>query len=153
MMTTNSFVQNAPPPSDPVAPTFIKVPSIDECAATVVLLHGLGDTPAGFLRLARNLRSKTDQLNHVQFIVPAAPVWFLSATGQAIPACFDIYSFDLPLAIPGPGEEDEDGIRQSIASLDALLAELIATGADPNRRIFARYEESQTFVPPIMTDH
>lgn len=54
------------------APTFVTLPpTADECSATVVLLHGLGDTPQGILRLARMLRSRGG-LNHVQFVVPVA---------------------------------------------------------------------------------
>lgn len=46
---------------------------------------------------------------------------------------FDIRIFDFPLTIPPPGEEDEAGILKSIASIDALLTEIIQSGVDPSR--------------------
>ncbi|KAJ6501504.1 lysophospholipase I [Mycena vitilis] len=136
MATDSSALQSAVPS----APTFVKVPSIDECSATVLLLHGLGDTSQGMLRLTRTLRTNSE-LNHVQFILPAAPLRVLTATSQLTSAWFDMFSLDLPVAIPGPGEEDEDGLRQSMSSLEALLAGLIATGIDPSRVVFGGFSQ------------
>ncbi|KAJ7171873.1 Phospholipase/Carboxylesterase-domain-containing protein [Mycena crocata] len=121
---------------------FVTVASIDNCSATVILLYGLGDTPQGFLRVVRKLRDEP-VLSHVQYILPAASARLLSAhsSRRATPAWFDLSSFQLPVAIPGPGEEDEDGILQSVASLDALLAELIATGVDPSRIVLGGFSQ------------
>ncbi|KAJ7858738.1 Phospholipase/carboxylesterase/thioesterase [Mycena leptocephala] len=69
-----------------------------------------------------------------EWILPAAPV--ISVTGnmrKQMPSWFDIYSFDFPLTIPPPGAEDEAGILHSIASIDALLTEIVASGVDPSR--------------------
>jgi predicted esterase len=52
---------------------------------------------------------------------------------KQMPSWFDIYSFDFPLTIPPPGAEDEAGILHSIASIDALLTEIVASGVDPSR--------------------
>jgi predicted esterase len=57
------------------------------------------------------------------------------------PAWFDMYSFDMPLTIPEPGEEDEAGINQSIASLDALLAGLVVRGVDPSRLVLGGFSQ------------
>ncbi|KAJ6519287.1 lysophospholipase I [Mycena sanguinolenta] len=137
-MDTN---ESAPQDTQPSAPPFITFPSTNEgCSATVVLLHGLGDTPQGILRLARLLRSRPG-LNHIRFIVPAAPLRRLSATGQVTTAWFDIYSFELLLDTSAPGKDDEDGMRQSIACLDALLSDLVASGVDPRRMIMGGFSQ------------
>jgi predicted esterase len=52
-----------------------------------------------------------------------------------------MYSFDIPLTIPEPGEEDEVGMSQSIACLDALLAELVAGGVDPSRLVLGGFSQ------------
>lgn len=71
----------------------------------------------------------------------ARPARVLTATMLSTPAWFDIYSFDYPLTIPEPGEEDEAGISQSIASLDALLAGLVAGGVDPSRLVLGGFSQ------------
>ncbi|KAF7316476.1 Delta-sterol C-methyltransferase [Mycena indigotica] len=51
-----------------------------------------------------------------------------------MPAWFDLYTYDLPVTPPPAGEEDEEGIRQSIMALDTLLTDTIAeSGVDPSR--------------------
>ncbi|KAJ7666040.1 lysophospholipase I [Mycena polygramma] len=113
------------PPTDP-NPT---------SSAVVIFLHGLGDTPQGFLPLDIVNTVRLDPaLGHVKWILPAAPV--MPVTGnmkKQMPSWFDIYTFDFPLSIPAPGDEDEAGILRSIASIDALLTEVVASGVAPSR--------------------
>ncbi|KAJ7204791.1 lysophospholipase I, partial [Mycena pura] len=83
--------------------------------------------------VASTLRSDP-ALAHVKWILPASPVRPVTANmNSPMPVWFDIYSFDLPIDIPPPHEEDEAGILQSIASLDALLSTVVASGIDPGR--------------------
>ncbi|KAJ7064708.1 lysophospholipase I [Mycena amicta] len=73
-------------------------------------------------------------MSHVKCILPAAPTRSITGNmGVRMPAWFDIFTFNFPLEVPPVGEEDEDGIVQSIASLDALLATIVASGIDPSR--------------------
>ncbi|KAK7064715.1 Phospholipase/Carboxylesterase-domain-containing protein [Favolaschia claudopus] len=121
-------------------PKFEKLTSIDSCTATIVLLHGLGDTPQGILRLARLLRSRPG-LNHVQFIVPAAPLRRLTATGHTTTAWFDIRSFAFNTDGTTAIQEDEEGMRQSVDSLDALLSGLRDSGIDPSRTVLGGFSQ------------
>ncbi|KAJ7226058.1 lysophospholipase I [Mycena pura] len=91
------------------------------------------------LPIARKLRS---YLHHVQFILPAAPVRILSANEQQTTAWFDLNSFNLSVETPGEEVEDEEGILQSMASLDTLLSELeAAAGLDPSRIILGGFSQ------------
>jgi hypothetical protein len=49
----------------------VQLDALRQSCRLIITLQGLGDAPEGFLRLARQLRSKPG-LNHVQFILPAA---------------------------------------------------------------------------------
>lgn len=84
-------------------------------------------------------------LSHAVFCVYpyclARPVRRLSATGQETTAWFDLYSFDLLLDTSTPGQEDEDGIRRSIASLDVLLSEVVGSGVDPSRVVLGGFSQ------------
>ncbi|KAJ6627952.1 lysophospholipase I [Mycena sp. CBHHK59/15] len=116
-----------------------------------VMSQGLGDTIQGFSPVANLLRSDP-ALNHVQFIIPQAydrtclhhfftlnliirrPLRKVTGNSKRVmPAWFDVYSFELPLGIPSPGDEDEDGMLHTIASIDALLTKLVESGVDPSR--------------------
>jgi len=131
---------------DPIQlPKVLEVPSITNSSAVVVFLHGLGDTPRGIpLDIVNNIRSSPEAsaLSHVEWILPAAPV--ISVTGnmqRRMPAWFDIRIFNFPLTIPPPGEEDEASILRSIASIDALLAEIVASGVDPGRIVLGGFSQ------------
>jgi len=120
------------------APAFFTLPSIDTCSATVILLHALGDNPQRMLPIARKLRS---YMHHVQFILPAAPARIVSANEQQTTAWFDLKSFNVSVEIPGE-EHDEEGILQSMASLDTLLSELeAAAGLDPSRTVLGGFSQ------------
>lgn len=60
---------------------------------------------------------------------------------RTMPSWFDIYSFELPVRIPVPGEEDEAGMLRSIASIDALLTEIVASGIDPSRIVLGGFSQ------------
>ncbi|KAJ6514568.1 lysophospholipase I [Mycena vulgaris] len=116
-------------------PSFIELPidSNTSSSAVVVFLHGLGDTSQGILPFANAIRSDPG-LAHTKWILPQAPL--LAVTGnmkRIVPSWFDIYSFELPVRVPKPGEEDEAGMLNSIASIDQLLTEIVASGVDPSR--------------------
>ncbi|KAF8186892.1 Phospholipase/carboxylesterase/thioesterase [Mycena galopus ATCC 62051] len=140
----------------------VEIPPIESnsgCSAKIclsILPHGLGDTPKGIpLEVVHTLRSNPAfGLGQVKWILPAAPV--ISVTGnmqKRMPSWFDIKIFDFPLEIPPPGEEDEAGILQSIASIDAVLKEIIASGVDPGRIVLGGISQgaAMTILTGLMT--
>ncbi|PWO00969.1 Phospholipase/carboxylesterase [Tilletiopsis washingtonensis] len=84
--------------------------------ASVIFAHGLGDSGAGWLDVARMLQQRP-KLAHVRFILPNAPVLPITLNGgMPMPAWFDISSLE-DLA----GTEDAAGMRKSADALMALV--------------------------------
>jgi predicted esterase len=48
------------------------VPPLNKHTATVIFMHGLGDTGHGWLSAVQNFRRR-EKLSHVKFILPHAP--------------------------------------------------------------------------------
>ncbi|KAJ7108647.1 lysophospholipase I [Mycena epipterygia] len=122
-------------------PAFVELPIDSGFSAVVVFLHGLGDTPQGITPIANAIRSDPG-LSQVKWMLPQAPL--LAVTGnmnRVMPSWFDIYSFELSTRIPVPGEEDEAGMLRSIASIDALLTEIVASGIDPSRIVLGGFSQ------------
>ncbi|KAJ7269727.1 Phospholipase/carboxylesterase [Mycena rebaudengoi] len=95
----------------------------------------------GLSQSANVLRSKSS-LSHVQFVLPQAPLRSITASmGFVMPAWFDMFSFNLPTGNFVPGEEDEEGMMQSIASLDELLNQLVASGVEPSRIVLGGFSQ------------
>ncbi|KAJ7827041.1 lysophospholipase I [Mycena olivaceomarginata] len=124
---------------DPVHPPSVleklEIPPIEsnfDSPTVVVFLHGLGDGPGGIpLEVVDAIRVLG--LGQVRWVLPAAPVMPVTGNMQKrMSSWFDIRIFDF-LTIPPPGEEDEAGILKSIASIDALLTEIVESGVDPSR--------------------
>lgn len=58
----------------------------DGHTATVVWLHGLGDTPAGWFPACREMHAKLKAKGHsVKFVLPEAPVQPVSCNGGYVP--------------------------------------------------------------------
>ncbi|KAJ7100110.1 Phospholipase/carboxylesterase/thioesterase [Mycena belliarum] len=125
-------------------PPFLELPAAPDSnsSAVIVFLHGLGDTSEGILPIAKSVRSKAG-LNHTKWILPQAPR--IPVTGnmhsRPMPSWFDIYSFELPVRVPLPGEEDEAGMLRSIASIDELLSEIVESGVDPSRIVLGGFSQ------------
>ncbi|KAJ7468002.1 lysophospholipase I [Mycena latifolia] len=123
-------------------PSFLELlASGSSSSAVVVFLHGLGDTSQGILPIANSIRSDSG-LDHTKWILPQAPA--ITVTGNMhtrMPSWFDIYSFELPVRVPAPGEEDEAGMLHSIASIDELLTEIVASGVDPSRIVLGGFSQ------------
>lgn len=52
-----------------------------------------------------------------------------------------MYDFELALRIPKKGEEDEEGMLHSVACIDALLSEIVASGVDPSRIVLGGFSQ------------
>ncbi|KDN52905.1 hypothetical protein K437DRAFT_253516 [Tilletiaria anomala UBC 951] len=93
------------PPASGAAPT-----------ASVIFAHGLGDSGAGWIDVARML-SERPRLRHVRFVLPNAPVQPVTLNmGMKMPSWFDITSLeDVSHA------EDEAGLLRSSEAIKALV--------------------------------
>ncbi|KAJ7185735.1 Phospholipase/carboxylesterase [Mycena filopes] len=125
-------------------PSVVELPPIESTpnSPVVIFLHGLGDTPQGYPLSVANTLRRDPALAHVKWILPAAPVLAVTANGKArMPAWFDIFTFNLSTGIPSAGEEDEAGFTRSMASIEALLTEVVASGVDPGRIVLAGFSQ------------
>lgn len=105
----------------------------DPCA-TVLLMHGLGADGNDFVPIAQEL--DLSAVGPVRFVFPNAPVIPVTINGgYAMPAWYDILGADLAR------REDEAGLRQSQASIEALLAREKARGIPANRIVVAGFSQ------------
>ncbi|KAF9898401.1 hypothetical protein BX616_004078 [Lobosporangium transversale] len=96
--------------------------------ATVIFLHGYGDTGAGWAPFGEQW---SKQLPHVKFIFPTAPAIPITIQGgKLIPAWFDVI-----VATASGRKQDEAGLIRSQQSLMQLIRDEIAQTNIPADRI------------------
>ena len=111
----------------------ITIPATAKHTATVIFLHGLGDSGAGWAPVAR-LLSRNPNLQHIKWVLPHAPVQRVTLNmGMSMPSWFDIatLTFNNPAGdasaaaaagIRGDRLEDQDGILNSAMAVGRLIA-------------------------------
>ena len=105
-----------------------------EHKATVIWLHGLGDSGEGFAPIAPHL-ALPDELD-VKFLFPHAPIQAVTINnGMEMRAWYDIKSLDLDK------RADAKGVQQSAQRISALIDEQIAAGIAPNKIILAGFSQ------------
>lgn len=104
-------------------------------AWTILWLHGLGADGNDFAPIVPELvRPRWPAL---RFIFPHAPVRPITINGgMAMRGWYDITSLDF-----ASRQEDEDGIRASIAEVEALIAAEGARGVPPERIVLAGFSQ------------
>ncbi|KAF8800237.1 Phospholipase/carboxylesterase [Phlegmacium glaucopus] len=98
--------------------------------ATVIFLHGLGDSGDALRKLIGPcLKWRTSEgLDHIKFIFPSAPLMVVTGFGKSIiPSWFDCYSFDIP-----DRAEDEKGLYNAVKWVNEFIS----------------IEETQHHIPP-----
>uniref|UniRef100_A0A0P4WH48 palmitoyl-protein hydrolase n=1 Tax=Scylla olivacea TaxID=85551 RepID=A0A0P4WH48_SCYOL len=92
--------------------------------ATVIFLHGLGDTGHGWASAMAAIGSP-----HIKFICPTAQVMAVTLNaGFRMPSWFDLKSLDVD------GPEDSSGIKRARDSIHTLIEEEVRAGI-PHERI------------------
>ncbi|CAK5275264.1 unnamed protein product [Mycena citricolor] len=111
----------------------IVVPALQKHTATVIFVHGLGDSGNGWKPVADMLKS---QLPQVKWILPHSPSMAVTANmGMSMPSWFDIYSFDFNT------EEDESGMLKTVHSLSKLITEEVDAGIPANRIVLGGFSQ------------
>lgn len=106
----------------------------DIASATVLIMHGLGADGNDFLPIAEQLN--LGSVGAVRFLFPNAPVMPVTLNGgYPMPAWYDILGNDLVR------REDERGIRQSQASIAALIAREKTRGVPSHRVVIAGFSQ------------
>lgn len=99
--------------------------------ATVIFLHGLGDTGDGWLQLFSEICS-----HHIKVLCPNAPIAPVSLNmGMQMPSWFDIKSLSFD------AEEDEQGIVNSSNNLKKYINEEVKNGIPHNRIVIGGFSQ------------
>lgn len=113
---------------------FVEYPAKGEHKATIIWLHGLGDSGDGFLPVASQL-ALPDELG-LRFVFPHAPVQPVTINGgMAMRSWYDIKSMDLDK------RADETGVRESAAKVAQLIDQELASGIPADKIILAGFSQ------------
>jgi len=103
-------------------------------SATLIILHGLGADGNDFVPIAQEL--DLEALGPVRFVFPHAPVIPVTINGgYRMRAWYDILGSEMQ------GREDEAGLRQSLASVEALLVREEERGIASDRIVLAGFSQ------------
>jgi len=99
--------------------------------ATVIFLHGLGDTGRGWASEMASLR-----LPHVKIICPTAPTMPVTLNaGYRMPSWFDLASLDVD------AKEDSPGIKAARDNIHKLIAEEAKLGVPSSRVVVGGFSQ------------
>jgi len=113
---------------------FASVAARAKHTATVIFVHGLGDTGHGWAPVAE-MFSHDPALSHVKWILPHAPIMSVTANmGMRMPSWFDIVSFDFK-------DEDEPGILKTSHSLNQLISAEVDAGIPADRIVLGGFSQ------------
>ncbi|EKX45995.1 hypothetical protein GUITHDRAFT_57831, partial [Guillardia theta CCMP2712] len=107
-------------------------PKGEQHTATVIFMHGLGDSGYGWAPVSEQL-----QMPWIKFMFPTAPAQPVSLNmGMEMPAWFDIYSLD-----PEDKKEDVEGMLESAKYVSDLIEKEIQKGIPPNRIVLGGFSQ------------
>jgi lysophospholipase-2 len=102
-----------------------------QAKASIIFLHGLGDTGAGWASLIDEIR-----LPYMQYMCPTAPTIPVTLNlGFQMPSWFDIKSLDID------GPEDESGIVVAASRVHGMINNEIKNGIPANRIILGGFSQ------------
>ena len=106
--------------------------------ASVIVLHGLGADGNDFVPIADEL--DLTAVGPVRFVFPHSPTRPVAINGgMVMRAWYDIFGAELGAG--GPQREDEAGLRESHALVDALIATERARGVAASRIVLAGFSQ------------
>jgi len=99
--------------------------------ATVIFLHGLGDTGHGWASAMASIRS-----NHTKYICPtASSIPVTLNAGCRMPSWFDLMALDIS------GPEDVDGIKKAAEIIHQLIEQEEKSGIKSNRILVGGFSQ------------
>jgi len=108
----------------------VTVPAKNDHSATVIFLHGLGDTGNGWAPVFQHQL----RLPYTKYICPHASERPVTVNmGMRMPAWFDIFG------LSEGANEDTDGIRAAAKQVHALLDAEVAAGIDSRRIVLGGF--------------
>ncbi|PNY25095.1 Acyl-protein thioesterase 1 [Tolypocladium capitatum] len=121
-------------------------PAASRHTATVIFVHGLGDSGAGWADAVLQWQAR-HRLDEIKFVLPNAPVipitMLVQNRGFQMPGWFDIKSLG-PTTNPlelRPQDEDTPGVLQSRAYLYSLIQDEISAGIPADRIVLGGFSQ------------
>eukprot|EP00548_Thalassiothrix_antarctica_P006631 CAMPEP_0194131382 /NCGR_PEP_ID=MMETSP0152-20130528/2171_1 /TAXON_ID=1049557 /ORGANISM="Thalassiothrix antarctica, Strain L6-D1" /LENGTH=230 /DNA_ID=CAMNT_0038826151 /DNA_START=106 /DNA_END=798 /DNA_ORIENTATION=+ len=112
--------------------------SKDTKQGALIFLHGLGDTPAGWSDLRRNLPSFHSRLQNIEYVFPAAPQISLTINGGAVmPGWFDL--FDWPIAVGS--KDDKEGLLDGVKLIEDHVSKLNEKGIPSSKIMIGGFSQ------------
>lgn len=109
----------------------VVVPATGRHSATVMFLHGLGDTGQGWAPVVPMLRQ-----SHIKFILPTAPTRSVTLNGgMPMPAWTDVFGLDVA------SKEDEGGFTEAVENLSNIISAEVEAGIPPERIIVGGFSQ------------
>ncbi|KAF7302126.1 Phospholipase/carboxylesterase [Mycena indigotica] len=109
------------------------VPALSKHTATVIFVHGLGDSGLGWQPVAEMLNKELPQ---VKWVLPNAPTMPVTANGgMVMPSWFDILSFGFD------SKEDREGMLKTVYSLNQLISAEVDAGIPANRIVLGGFSQ------------
>ncbi|KAH8666752.1 acyl-protein thioesterase-1-like protein [Xylariales sp. PMI_506] len=116
------------------------IPALARHTATVVFLHGLGDSGSGW-EDAVNYWRRREQLNEVKFILPHAPSLAITANGgYRMPGWFDVKAFGGDLESKQKNE-DVPGVLKTTEYVHSLIQKEIDNGIPGDRIVIGGFSQ------------
>jgi predicted esterase len=114
----------------------IRVPASRVPSASIIFLHGLGDSGAGWAFLAEEAR-RQKRLQHVNFVFPTAPNRKVTLNfGMEMSAWYDIPSLGALRT-----NQDDKGVLESVEILKNLIKEQQDKGIPANRIVIGGFSQ------------
>ena len=112
----------------------IEAQSGEDPVATILIMHGLGADGRDFVPIAEQL--DLSSIGPVRFLFPSAPHMPVTINGgHTMPAWYDILGADLV------SRQDEAGMRQTQAAMEAIIANEKARGMAASRIVLAGFSQ------------
>lgn len=109
----------------------VVIASSAQQTATVIFMHGLGDTGHGWASALSSIRS-----SYIKYICPTAPIMPVTLNGGCrMPSWFDLYSLDIS------APEDAEGIKRAANSIHQLIDQEEKNGIQSNRIILGGFSQ------------
>ncbi|KAL4245765.1 AB hydrolase superfamily protein [Abortiporus biennis] len=114
---------------------FITIAAKRKHTATVIFVHGLGDSGYGWAPVAQ-MYGSDPKLQHVKWVLPHAPEMSVSFNyGMKMPSWFDIAeNFDMD-------RQDEPGMLKTATQLNQLITNEVDNGILPERIILGGFSQ------------
>ncbi|KAI0940286.1 hypothetical protein AcV5_001435 [Taiwanofungus camphoratus] len=114
---------------------FLTVNPRSKHTATIIFVHGLGDSGHGWKPVA-DVYARDNAMSHIKWILPHAHMSPVTANmGMEMPSWFDIFDFDFG------GQEDEAGMLRTAHALNQLISAEIDAGIPANRVVLGGFSQ------------